>query len=172
MTALAVKKNFQPVIVDVRESAEYHDLHLYGAVNIPATKFAVSDYEPYRGRPIYLVCNTGRRVQAVKKKLEAAGFPHVEVNAIQMQAYTEQQQPNPGIEGSWTVDRQFRLLLGILLLVAGAGLLTGKSALLTIVLIIALGLTITAVIDRCYLKMLVARMPWNQQGRRVAKAGN
>ncbi|MCB0643733.1 MAG: rhodanese-like domain-containing protein [Phaeodactylibacter sp.] len=161
MHALAVKKNYNPVMVDVREPAEYQDLHLYGAVNIPSTKFAIADYEKFRGRPIYLICNTGQRGQLVKARLEAAGFPQVELNDVQMQAYTEQRQ-NPGIEGSWTVDRQFRLTLGILLLTSLAGLFSGQTPLIAIALIIALGLTITAVIDRCYFKMLIAWMPWNR----------
>ena len=162
MTTLAVKKNDAPVIVDVREPAEYYDLHLYGAVNIPSTKFEVADYEKYRGRPIYLVCNTGQRARPVKERLEAAGFTNVHVNDIQMLAYTEQQQ-NPGIEGSWTVDRQFRLTLGVLLLISLTGMVIGMPHLLTIALIIALGLTITSIIDRCYFKMLIARLPWNRR---------
>ena len=82
---------------------------------------------------------------------------------IQMQTYTEQHQKNPGIEGSWTVDRQFRLFLGILLFISLIGMITDLNGLLTIALIIALGLTITALIDRCYLKMLIARLPWNRR---------
>lgn len=163
MTALAVRKNYEPVIVDVREPAEYYDLHLYGAVNIPSTKFEAADYEKYHGRPIYLVCNTGGRVKAVKEKLEAAGFTNVSVNDIQMQAYTEHLQQNPGIEGSWTVDRQFRLTLGVLLLISLAGMITGMTYLLSITFIIALGLTITSIVDRCYFKMLIARLPWNRK---------
>lgn len=165
MTALAVRNNQEPVMVDVREPAEYSDLHLYGAINIPSRKYKTVDYEKYRGRPIYLVCNTGSRAKEVKQQLETAGFTHVYINAIQMQAYTEQQQQNPGIEGSWTVDRQFRLMLGVLLLMSVTGMFTGMTYLLAITLIIALGLTITAIIDRCYLKMLIARMPWNERVR-------
>jgi hypothetical protein len=78
-----------------------------------------------------------------------------------MQAYAEQQPHNPGIEGSWTVDRQFRLILGGLLLVALLGTVVGQSYLLALAFIIALGLTFTAIIDRCYFKMLIARLPWN-----------
>lgn len=163
MSTLAVRKNYDPVIVDVREPAEYQDLHLYGAVNIPSTSFKVADYEKYRGRPIHLVCNTGRRVKAVKQALENAGFPEVRVNDIQMQAYWESVAKNPGIEGSWTVDRQFRLTLGILLLISIGGMYLASPYTLSIALIIALGLTITAIIDRCYFKMLIAWMPWNRR---------
>lgn len=167
MNALAVRKNYEPVIVDVREPAEYYDLHLYGAVNIPSTNFEAADYEKYHGRPIFLVCNTGKRVKAVKEKLESAGFSNVYVNDIQMQAYSEQINQNPGIEGSWTVDRQFRLTLGVMLLISLSGMLTGMTFLLAIALIIAMGLTITAIIDRCYFKMLIARFPWNRKEKLV-----
>ena len=155
MTALAVRKNYDPVIIDVLEPAEFYDLHLYGAVNIPSTRYEIADYENYRGRPIYLVCNTGRRVKPVKASLEAAGFTNVYINEVQMQAYTEQQQKNVGVEGSWTVDRQFRLTLGILLLISILGMFLSSIYLIAIADIIATGLFVTAIIDRCYFKMLI-----------------
>lgn len=162
MTALAVAKNHRPLIVDVREPAEYRDLHLYGSVNIPSTNFSAQDFAAYRDRNIYLVCNTGRRARSVMESLSVVGFANVQLCEIQMQYYLEQHQANPGIEGSWTVDRQFRLFLGAILLLSLIGLMAGNTTFLTVPLIIALGLTITAVIDRCYLKMLIARAPWNR----------
>lgn len=161
MTSLAVRHNYDPVMVDVREPAEYADMHLYGAINIPSTSFTVDDFEPFRGRPIFLICNTGVRVARVMETLREAGFEDVRANSVQMQAYSEQTADNPGIEGSWTVDRQFRLVLGILLLTSLLGVLISEPLLLGIAAIIATGLTVTALIDRCYFKMLIARMPWN-----------
>jgi rhodanese-related sulfurtransferase len=161
-TAFVVSQDQRPIIIDVREPAEYRDLHLYGSINIPSTGFEAADYAIYEDRDIYLVCHTGRRSKGVREKLEAAGFTNVHLSEIQMQFYAEQHQVNPGIEGSWTVDRQFRLFLGAMLLLSLIGLAIGSHAFLTVPLIIALGLTITAVIDRCYLKMLIARAPWNR----------
>jgi rhodanese-related sulfurtransferase len=148
-----------PVIVDVREPAEFHDSHMKGAVNIPSTRFDLADYEAFRSQPIQLICATGIRAQRVKEKLEAAGFRHVHIHDVQMQAWIEQQ--SIGIEGSWTVDRQFRLTLGILLLISLSGQFFLSPMFAAIAVIICLGLTITAIIDRCYLKIAIARLPWN-----------
>lgn len=163
MSTLAVRRNYDPVIVDVREPAEFEDLHLYGAINIPSTKYSVADYEAYRSRPIHLVCNTGRRVKPVKEKLEAAGFKNVQVNDIQMQAYSEKVARNVGIEGSWTVDRQFRLTIGIMLYISLLGSLFLSKWFLVIAGVICTSMTFTALIDRCYFKMVIAWMPWNRR---------
>jgi len=149
-----------PVIIDVREPAEFRELHLDDAVNIPSSRYQVADFEPFRRRTIRLICNSGRRARLVKAELDAAAFPRVEICAVQMQSYGE--GGAIGVEGSWTLDRQLRLTLGVLLLVALLGAQLVSPWFLTIAGVVAVGLTFTAVIDRCYLKMIIANLPWNR----------
>lgn len=148
------------IIIDVREKGEYKESHHKGAINLPSTAFNPKEYEPFRFQPISLVCNTGIRAIQVKEKLESVGFTNVTIHPEQMQHVRE--KINVGIEGSWTIDRQFRLFMGIMMAVCllGQTFLSANFALINI--IICIGLTFTAIIDRCYLKMGIARLPWNR----------
>lgn len=157
----SIKARTPPTIIDVREPGEYAEKHFEGAINLPSAAFNIEDYIPYRHHPISLVCNTGIRASQVKDKLDKAGFQAVELHPVQMQHLREKE--NVGIDGSWTIDRQFRLFIGMMMLISLAGFYLGVEYMLAINIIICLGLTITAIIDRCYLKMGIARLPWNQK---------
>lgn len=62
----------------------------------------------------------------------------------------------------WSVDRQFRFVLGILLAIFLAGYpFSPMFAIIPVVL--SLGLTVTAIIDKCYLRIGIVRLPWNSR---------
>ncbi len=67
------------VIVDVRDSKEYGGGHIAGAVNMPymAIDSRVGELEPYKEKPIVLVCKMGQHAGAVGRKLRAQGFEDV-----------------------------------------------------------------------------------------------
>ncbi|TNF27167.1 MAG: rhodanese-like domain-containing protein [Deltaproteobacteria bacterium] len=164
----AAAESHESVLVDVREPAEFRELHLDAAVNLPSTRSRVADYEPYRDRTIRLICNSGRRARIVKAELDAAAFPRVEVCAVQMQAYGE--TGRIGIEGAWTLDRQFRLALGVLLLISLLGTYLVSPWFISIACVVATALTVTSLLDRCYFKVLIANMPWNRCPKPEASA--
>ena len=62
----------------------------------------------------------------------------------------------------WSVDRQFRFVLGIFIALYLIGF-HWMSALFSIIpVILCLGLIITAIIDKCYLRVGIAMLPWNR----------
>lgn len=62
----------------------------------------------------------------------------------------------------WSIDRQFRITLGILLAIALTLYALGYEYGLIIPMILCVGLIFTSIIDRCYMRMAIARMPWNR----------
>lgn len=67
------------VILDVRDSKDYGNGHIAGAVNYPFATFdsRVGELEPHKDNPIVLVCKMGQHSGAIGRKLKAQGFEDV-----------------------------------------------------------------------------------------------
>ena len=144
-------------IIDVREPAEYGDLHIPGAINIPSTQYESEHFSGYAQKNIYLVCQSGRRANQVRNQLIEDGFQNVFILETQMQHIRNGKKTK-----GWTVDRQFRMTLGILLaLFLVLHFLDVKNGII-IPIILASGLIFTSIIDRCYMRMGIAMLPWNR----------
>ena len=146
------------VIVDVREPAEFRDSSIPGAINLPSTQDHHEKFADFRDRKICLVCSSGSRAKEVARKLESAGFEKLFLLEPQMDRY---QRPTESTSG-WSVDRQFRLTLGLLLAIFLAGWSAGLSWLIAIPIILSTGLIFTSIIDRCYMRAGIAMLPWNR----------
>lgn len=64
------------VLVDVRESKEYKEGHITGAINIPLAKLdsSLADLEKHRSKVLVLADKLGQHAGAAGKKLKNAGF--------------------------------------------------------------------------------------------------
>jgi len=67
------------VIVDVRDMKEYGAGHIAGAVNMPYASIdsRIAELEPYKEKPIVLVCKMGQHAGAIGRKLKASGYENV-----------------------------------------------------------------------------------------------
>ena len=61
-------------VVDVRETAEYADAHVPGAVNIPMGRLTSRLDELDRTSPVHVICASGNRSAAMTEVLLAQGF--------------------------------------------------------------------------------------------------
>lgn len=147
----------EAVIIDVREPLEFREKHIPGALNLPSTQFILNQFHPFADRKICLICESGKRASKIRNKLESSGFTNVFILETQMQNI----QVNDHTKG-WTVDRQFRLVLGLLLLIYLIMYFLGQNGFIVIPIILSTGLTITAIINRCYMRMAIAKLPWNR----------
>lgn len=159
--AVAAQQKGKGIIIDVREPIEFLEGHLPGALNLPSTSFREKDYAHFPGRKVCLICQTGERARSVARKLSALGMEEVFVLEDQM----ENIRTSSDFSG-WSVDRQFRFLLGIFLALFIVGFLWISSYFLVIPLILCLGLIITALMDKCYLRVGIAMLPWNRKTHR------
>ncbi|MCU0437194.1 MAG: rhodanese-like domain-containing protein [Raineya sp.] len=151
------------VIIDVREPAEFKNNHIAHAFNLPSTKFSVADYEPYKSKKIYLVCQSGNRASQVLKKLENQGFENLYILEEQMESFQTTETYNTG---GWSVDRQFRFVIGVLLGIFLGGYHYVSPYFMIIPVILCLGFTITSLLNKCYMRMGIAMLPWNK-GKKV-----
>lgn len=149
---------FKSTIIDVRTFEEYQKDALPGSINIPANDFLITDYQPYLDNQISLICETGRRAAYVRDMLFKHGYTNVTILDRQMSDIRDNSKP----ESDWNIDRQFRLVLAILIGTFLASYLLNNSTFISIPIIIFLGLTLSVVTDNCYMKIAIAKMPWNK----------
>lgn len=71
--------NEDAVVVDIRKKEDFRTGHLPESINLPSTGFAnhLGQLEPYKTRPIILVCKTGTTAGSVGVILKNAGFEQV-----------------------------------------------------------------------------------------------
>lgn len=76
-TARAVEDG--AALIDVRETSEYADGHVPGAVSIPMGHLMSRLDELDRGAPVHLICASGNRSGAMADALVAQGFDAINV---------------------------------------------------------------------------------------------
>mgnify|MGYP000052712342 FL=1 len=149
------------VIVDVRSRKEFYEGSYPGALNLPAEQFEVSQFLPFKNDSLALVCFSGNRAMKIKSQLDAEGFQHVTLLQNQMVNINED---SDGSSSTWTVDRQFRLTLGLLIGVYLFGnYIVNTPFTLIVLLIVFSGLLYSAITDNCYLKEFIVWLPWNRK---------
>ena len=67
------------VVVDIRDSKDYKQGHIAGAINIPYANMdsRINELEAHKDKPVVLVCKMGQHAGAVGRKLRAQGFEDV-----------------------------------------------------------------------------------------------
>ncbi len=149
-------------LVDVRTPAEFVEVHVRGAVNVPLDQLAPEKL-PSRSEdePLYVICHLGGRSTTACLKLAGAGLQ----NLINVEGGTDacERAGLPVVRGKKTMslERQVRIVAGSLMLL-GLGLSFLHPAFLAFSAFVGAGLIFAGVTDTCAMGLLLARMPWNQ----------
>lgn len=152
-------------LIDVRTPAEYQEVHVCCAKNIPLDQLPASSLVSARmgsSQPLYLICRSGNRAKQACEKIAQAGF----TNVVNVEGGTMgwDQAGLPVQRGAKTMslERQVRIAAGLLVLTGS--LLTAFVHHYWIVLpaFIGSGLIFAGVTDSCAMGMMLARMPWNR----------
>lgn len=98
-----------PLLLDVREPAEFARVHIAGALNVPrglleqACEWDFDDTEPLlagaRGRPIVVVCRSGQRSLLAAETLHMLGFGDVASLATGLRGWNDADQALVGADG-------------------------------------------------------------------------
>jgi len=151
-----IKAN-KAVLIDVREKGEFKDFSIDEAINIPMSQYQLETFIEHADKSIYLICYSGNRSGRVAKRLWKEGKIKVGLAKEQMSVH----DPKNSV-GGWTIDRQFRMTLGILLAIAILGNQFLSVYFLVIPIILATGLIVTSILNKCYMRMGIAALPWNK----------
>lgn len=154
------------VIIDVRTAAEYEHLHVPGSILEPLSELEESRMrEVAGGKPVYLLCQSGARARHAWKKLSAAGISDIAVVEGGIQDWEAAGLPVVRGRATISLERQVRLVAGLLVL---TGLILGAtihSAFLGISAFIGTGLVFSGITGWCGMGILLSKMPWNTRGK-------
>jgi rhodanese-related sulfurtransferase len=154
-------------LIDVRTPAEFGELHVEFARNVPLDRLDAAKLKSERNghadQPLYVLCRSGSRSKMACDKLVAAGVDNI-VNVVGgTQACQAAGLPVVRGAKAMSLERQVRIAAGGLVFVGTVlGYLVhpgfyGLSA------FVGAGLVFAGVTDTCAMGMLIARMPWNQR---------
>lgn len=160
-------------LIDVRTPAEFREIHVDFARNVPLDQLEAARIVEGRGnaaQPLYLICHTGSRSQQGCAKLIAAGCTNVVNVEGGTQAWNRAGLPVVRGKKAVSLERQVRIAAGSLVLIGvGVGVLVTPYA-LGLAAFVGAGLVFAGITDSCCMGMILARMPWNQVAH--AQAGS
>ena len=154
-------------LLDVRTPAEFEEVHVASARNVPLDRLDPESFMSGRNGsccdPLYVICRSGKRAESACQKLIAAGYENViNVEGGTLACVAAELTVVRGERKVISLERQFRISAGLLVLI-GALLGIFLDPMYSILsAIIGAGLVFAGVTDTCPMGMVLARMPWNQ----------
>jgi rhodanese-related sulfurtransferase len=164
------RKGEKVTLIDVRTPAEYGEVHVDFAHNIPLDRLDAKSVTSLAGSgPAYFVCKSGTRSQKACEKMLAAGL--ADVISVEGGTAACEAAGVPVIRGRkvMSLERQVRIAAGGLVAIGAALAAFGPEAPVNWQTIgaglagfVGCGLVFAGITDTCGMAMLIARMPWNQ----------
>lgn len=150
-------------IVDVRERVEWNVLRVEHAVLAPLSAFPGAVEGLDKNARVLTLCTAGVRAADAANRLSAAGFRDVAVIAGGLDAWKAQGLPViVGKQGAWSLERQIRLIAGLLVLSGAAAGYFIHPALFGVCAFIGAGLTLSGLTNWCGMAFVLMKMPWNR----------
>lgn len=87
-----IRKQFRPVILDVRSADEFNEGHVRGALHIPDYKIAeeIESKVPDKKTPVYIYCYSGARAGSAARQMRHLGYEEVHnMGGIMYAGFTE-----------------------------------------------------------------------------------
>jgi rhodanese-related sulfurtransferase len=164
------RKGDKVTLIDVRTPAEYGEVHVDFAHNIPLDRLDAKAVTALCGDgSVYFVCKSGNRSQKACEKLLAVGLK--DVTSVEGGTAACEAAGVPVVRGRkvMSLERQVRIAAGALVAVGAALAAFGPETPVNWQAIgaglagfVGCGLVFAGVTDTCGMAMLIARMPWNQ----------
>jgi rhodanese-related sulfurtransferase len=157
-------------LIDVRTPAEFEGVHVPSARLLPLDTLdcaaALAEHNKARNAsPIYILCHSGVRAKKAAEKFAAVGFEDCVVVEGGTQAWAEAGLPvERGERSVLPLDRQLQICIGAMVL---AGVLLAwfvNPAWIWLSGFAGCGLIFAGLTGICPMRMVIAKMPWNQGG--------
>ncbi len=148
-------------LIDVRTPAEFREVHVAGAQNMPLDRLRPEGFAGHEG-PLLIICQKGGRGAKACELLEAAGLAGLHNVAGGTLACEAAGLAVERGKRTISLERQVRIAAGSLVVLGvalGAWVHPGWLGLAGFV---GAGLVFAGVTDTCGMGMLLARAPWNQ----------
>ncbi|NHD18132.1 MULTISPECIES: rhodanese-like domain-containing protein [unclassified Actinopolyspora] len=156
-------------LIDVRTPGEFTTEHAPGSHNVPLDLLRERSSELVSAHedPVVLVCASGNRAEQARELLESAGFTQAQVLRGGLGNWQEHGAPVEHGSGTWSLERQVRLVAGSLVLLGVAGSVLFRP-LKWLAGFVGAGLTFAAVSNTCAMARLLELLPHNRAPRNQA----
>jgi rhodanese-related sulfurtransferase len=153
-------------LIDVRTPAEFREVHVEFARNVPLDQLDPKALLAGRGgateRPLYFICRSGGRGKMACEKMAVAGFACAVNVAGGTLACAAAGLPVVRGKKAISLERQVRIAAGSLVVIGAVLGYLLHPAWIILAGAIGAGLIFAGVTDTCGMGMLLARMPWNR----------
>lgn len=169
MTAqeFAAQRSDKECVLDLRTAAERNTEYLEGSLHLPVQDLAEASFAEIlhgvdRDKPVYLLCQSGRRAVMAIEKLHASARELIIVdggiNALKTcgVALKQGERQVISLERQVRVTAGFFVVLGVVLGASIAPVFYGISA------FVGCGLIYAGISDNCGMALVLSRMPWNK----------
>jgi rhodanese-related sulfurtransferase len=164
----ALQQANEPIdLIDVRTPAEYREVHIEFARNVPLDrlnpKVIATQRNGRANEPLYVICRTGSRANQACEKLAAAGINVVNVEGGTL-AWDAAGLPVVRGKKMISLERQVRIAIGVIVLMSAALAVLVHPYWIGLAAFMGAGLIFSGITDICGLALILGRMPWNQVG--------
>lgn len=153
-------------LIDVRTPAEFRELHVTFARNMPLDQLDAAticrEHNGKEGSPLYVICRSGGRAAKAIEALKAAGgasLVNVEGGTL---AWDKAGLPVHRGKKAMSLERQVRIAAGSLIFIGAALGFFVHPYFMGLAAFVGAGLVFAGITDTCAMGMMIAKMPWNQ----------
>lgn len=160
-------------LIDVRTPAEFREVHVRCARNVPLDRLNPAAFVAERqckDSPLYIICQAGSRGQQACLKFQRAGFTNVVNVEGGTRAWVEAGLPVVRGKKAVSLERQVRMAAGTLVMLGVALGWFTHPAFYALSAFVGAGLLLSGITDSCPMGMILARMPWNQCSKDTVSA--
>jgi rhodanese-related sulfurtransferase len=149
--------------LDVRSPAEYSIGHIARTINIPLEQIEARMAD-IPGKSIVLICEAGKRAEMASQWL--VGQRKVQLLDGGVKSWRTAGYPLVACAPCrWSLERQVRLIAGLLVLVGALLAVTVNTAWVYLSMFIGAGLTFAGISNICGMAIVLAKMPWNSESK-------
>ncbi|MBL7645632.1 MAG: rhodanese-like domain-containing protein [Candidatus Hydrogenedentes bacterium] len=151
------------VLIDVRTPAEFGEVHVPFAVNVPLDRITPESVrEAANGAPVYVICRSGQRAKNACEQLARSGVDNLTLVEGGTQGWVDAGLEAVRGKKAISLERQVRIAAGALVVLGSALAWFVHPAWLALPAFVGTGLVFAGVTDTCGMAMILARMPWNR----------
>jgi rhodanese-related sulfurtransferase len=150
-------------VIDVRSAAEFEAVHIPGAYNVPLNTLGEhrEELRTHLDEPVALVCRSGQRAAQAERLLAEVGMANVHILDGGIIAWEQSGGPVRRGKQRWDIERQVRLVAGLLVLAGVLGSLIFQP-LKFVSGAVGAGLAVAALTNSCMMGACLARLPYNR----------
>lgn len=151
------------VLIDVRETGEFHGENIVGSVSHPLSRLDVNEISGLTFSRIVLTCASGARARKAAQTLVAAGVDQVSyidggTDTLKRAAFDVVTEKNAPI----SIMRQVQIIVGALSVLGAALGYFVHPGFYAICAFVGAGLLFAGLSGTCMMASLLARLPYNQ----------